>query len=124
MATRTAKPDGIGTQAVEDKLDGYRFTLNLRNGNEALTIRTNSETELEELRGKWKPVIAPERKKLAYLNIGDPCGNEGCDGRMEMRNATNRKTGQPYAYLRCEHHPECNFVSYVETQPKKEKVVA
>lgn len=125
MATKTpsVKPNGNGMQTAEDHLDGFKFTLNLRNGNEALTIRTNDEAELETLRGKYKPVIAPDRKKLAYMNIGDPCPNE-CGGRLEMRNATNRKSGQPYAYLRCENHPECNFVAYVETQPKKEKATA
>ena len=119
MATKTAKPDGTSLQTVEDKLDGFRFTLNLRNGNEALTIRTNDETELETLREKWKPVIAPDRKKLPYLHIGDPCQADNCDGKMELRNSTNRKSGQPYSYLRCDHYPECQFMSYVEPKAKE-----
>jgi len=93
-----------------------RFTYNVRGGNESLTIRTDDEEELKVLRDRWKAVISPPRRKLPYLHSGDECLREGCNGVMITRTGTNRKTQQPYNFLRCSAYPKCNFTAYIETE--------
>jgi hypothetical protein len=93
-----------------------RFTWNVRGFNESLTIRTDDEEELQALRDKWKQVISPPRRKIPYMHSGDECLVEGCRGVLLTKTATNRKTQQPYNYLRCSAHPLCKFTAYIETE--------
>jgi hypothetical protein len=93
-----------------------KFTYNIRGGNESLTIRCDSEEELKVLRDRWKAVISPPRRKLPYMHSGDECLVEGCSGVMVTRTGTNRKTQQPYQFLRCSNHPKCGFTAYIETE--------
>jgi hypothetical protein len=83
-----------------------KFTYNIRGGNESLTIRCDSEEELKILRDRWKAVISPPRRKLPYMHSGDDCLVENCGGTMVTRTGTNRKTQQPYQFLRCSNNPE------------------
>lgn len=93
-----------------------KFTWNCRGGNESLTIRCDDEEELKVLRDRWKVVISPPRRKLPYMHSGDQCLVEGCNGVMVTRTGTNRKSQQPYQFLRCSKHPTCNFTAYIETE--------
>ncbi len=93
-----------------------KFTWNVRGGNESLTIRCDDEEELKVLRDRWKVVISPPRRKLPYMHSADACLVEGCNGVMQTRTGTNRKTQQPYQFLRCSNAPKCNFTAYIETE--------
>jgi hypothetical protein len=102
--------------AIPDDAGLARFTYNVRGFNESLTIRTDDEEELKALRDKWKQVISPPRRKLPYMHSGDECQVEGCNGVMITRTGTNRKTQQPYNYLRCSAAPKCTFTAYIEDE--------
>ncbi len=104
------------TEAPIDDNGLARFTWNVRGGNESLTIRCDDEEELKILRDRWKVVISPPRRKLPYMHGGDACLVEGCNGVMVTRTGTNRKTQQPYQFLRCSNAPKCNFTAYIETE--------
>jgi hypothetical protein len=93
-----------------------KFTWNVRGGTESLTIRCDDEEELKVLRDKWKQVISPPRRKLPYMHGGDACLVEGCGGSMVTRTGTNRKTQQPYQFLRCSNAPKCGFTAYIEDE--------
>jgi len=93
-----------------------KFTYSIRGGNESLTIRCDDEEELKVLRDKWRPVISPPRRKLPYMHGGDECMVETCGGTMVTRTGTNRRSQQPYQFLRCSNHPKCNFTAYIETE--------
>jgi len=93
-----------------------KFTWNIRGGNESLTIRSDSEEELKVLRDRWKAVISPPRRKLPYMHSGDECLVENCGGTMVTRTGTNRKTQQPYQFLRCSNSPTCQLYSYIENE--------
>lgn len=118
----TAKPKANGdtplkpVEAPVDDAGLAKFTWNVRGGNESLTIRCDDEEELKALRDKWKAVISPPRRKLPYMHGGDECMVEGCKGVMQTRTGTNRRTQQPYQFLRCSEHPKCNFTAYIETE--------
>src|SRR5205085_5100878 len=89
------------TEAPIDDNGLAKFTWNCRGGAESLTIRTDDEAELQRLRDKWKQVISPPRRKLPYMHSGDECMVEACNGVMVTRTGTNRRTQQPYNFLRC-----------------------
>ena len=93
-----------------------KFTWNVRGFNESLTVRCESEDELKQLRDRWSVVINPPRRKIPYMHSGDPCLVADCGGTLVVRTATNRKTQQPYRFLRCSKHPNCNFTAYIETE--------
>jgi predicted RNA-binding Zn-ribbon protein involved in translation (DUF1610 family) len=119
----TAKPKANGdtplkpVEAPADDDGGLaKFTWNIRGSNESLTIRTDSEEELKILRDRWKAVISPPRRKLPYMHAADSCLVEGCGGVMVNRTGTNRRTQQPYQFLRCSNHPKCGFTAYLESE--------
>jgi hypothetical protein len=120
MATAKPKTNGeTPLKPVETVVDDNglsKFTWNCRGGNESLTIRCESEDELKVLRDRWKVVISPPRRKLPYMHSGDECMVETCRGVMQTRTGTNRKTQQPYQYLRCSNHPTCQFTAYIENE--------
>jgi hypothetical protein len=124
MATSKPQTKDAGTPAnpikpVEAPIDDAglaRFTYNVRGGNESLTIRCDDEEELKVLRDRWRAVISPPRRKIPYLHSGDECMVETCRGVMQTRTATNRRTQQPYNFLRCSNHPTCGFTAYLETE--------
>lgn len=112
-----ANPIKSATEAADDGLS--RFTWNVRGFNESLTIRTDSEEELKQLRDKWSQVINPPRRKIPYQHSGDKCLNVECaerGGVMVTRTGTNRKTQQPYNFLRCSNSPACQLYSYIENE--------
>jgi len=99
--------------------DFSRFTWNVRGFNESLTVRCESEEELKVLRDRWSQVINPPRRKIPYQHSGDSCLNVECaerGGVMVMRTGTNRKTQQPYKFLRCSNSPTCQLYSYLESE--------
>ena len=98
-----------------------KFTYSVKADNESLTIRTDSEQELEELIGRWKHLIIPERKPKPKMNDGDPC--QVCGGFMATQIGHNRKTGKEYQYLGCSNYPSCSFSAYL-VQPATESQVA
>jgi hypothetical protein len=106
----------VNLDAPADDAGLSKFTWNARGFNESLTIRTDDEEELKALRDKWKAVISPPRRKLPYMHSGDECLVEGCRGVMITRTGTNRKTQQPYNYLRCSAAPKCSFYAYIEDE--------
>lgn len=93
-----------------------RFTWNVRGFNESLTIRCDSEEELKQLRDRWSQVINPPRRKIPYMHAADTCLVADCGGVMVARTGTNRKTQQPYKFLRCSKHPTCQFYAYIEDE--------
>jgi hypothetical protein len=93
-----------------------KFTWNVRGSNESLTIRCDTEEELKVLRDRWKTVISPPRRKLPYMHGGDECLVENCGGVMQTRTGTNRRTQQPYQFLRCSNAPKCGFTAYIEAE--------
>lgn len=96
-----------------------KFTWNVRGFNESLTVRCDSEEELKTLRDRWSQVINPPRRKIPYQHSGDKCLNVECaerGGVMVTRTGTNRKTQQPYRFLRCSNSPTCQLYSYIETE--------
>lgn len=93
-----------------------RFTWNVRGFNESLTVRCDNEEELKALRDRWSQVINPPRRKIPYMHSGDGCLVAECGGVLVVRTATNRKTQQPYRFLRCSKHPNCNFTAYIENE--------
>jgi hypothetical protein len=93
-----------------------KFTYNVRGFNESLTIRCNGEEELKALRDRWNAVINPPRRKIPYMNSGDTCLVADCGGTMVARTGTNRKTQQPYRFLKCSNNPACQFFAYIETE--------
>lgn len=96
-----------------------KFTYSVKADNESLTIRTDSEPELEELIGRWKHSIAPKREPRARMNDGDKC--QVCEGFMTTQVGHNRKTGKEYQYLGCSNFPACTFSAYIAQQPEVEK---
>jgi hypothetical protein len=116
MATK--KEEAV-TQAPASSDEFSRFTWNVRGFNESLTIRCDSEEELKQLRDRWSIVINPPRRKIPYQHSGDTCLNVECaerGGVMVTRNGTNRRTQQPYRFLRCSNHPTCQLFSYIEDE--------
>jgi hypothetical protein len=110
-----SQPPDVVNATAED--EGFKFTLNLKGKGESLTIRTNSETELETLRDKWKDKLTPKNKELPKLLPLDPCYEEGCDGHMTVK-TTNGKPGQrPYAFLSCSNFPKCKATAYIKNEP-------
>lgn len=117
MATaKKTTTDGANQTPAADIETAVKFTWNVRGFNESLTIRTDDEEELKLLRDRWSQVINPPRRKIPYMHSGDQCLVAECGGVMVMRTATNRKTQQPYKFLRCSNHPTCNFTSYIENE--------
>lgn len=86
-----------------------KLTYNCRTDTESLTIRTNSERELEELIARWKFRIIPKAKPK--MNDGDKC--QQCDGFMTTQTGHNRTTGKQYYYLACSNYPNCQFTAYL-----------
>lgn len=86
-----------------------KFTYNARTDTESLTIRTNSEAELEELIGRWKFRIIPKAKPK--MSDGDKC--QECEGFMTTQKGHNRTTGKEYYYLSCSNYPTCSFTAYL-----------
>lgn len=93
-----------------------KFTLNVQSdGRESLTVRTDSEEELEALRAKWGFLIfdgepktkqtkdRPEAKKQACPQ----CGSE-----TVLRQGTSKKTGKPYEFVGCSAYPECKYTDF------------
>lgn len=118
MARKEVTEGAAQTPAANPAVDEFaRFTWSVRGFNESLTIRCDSEEELKALRDRWSQVINPPRRKIPYMHAADTCLVADCGGVMVMRTATNRKTQQPYKFLRCSHHPTCNFTAYVENEP-------
>ena len=117
MAT-VKKPvtDGANQTPAADIDSVAKFTWNVRGFNESLTIRCDSEEELKVLRDRWSVVINPPRRKIPYMHSGDACLVADCGGTLVTRSGTNRKTQQPYRFLRCSKHPTCNFTAYIETE--------
>lgn len=112
----TKRVNGNGTAVVakpvtKEETGDFKFTLNLRSEFESLTIRTNSQEELETQRAIWKHQIIPQKKKKPYLRAGDPCGE--CQGVMILQTGRNRKTQEEYEFLGCSAYPDCEFSSYV-----------
>jgi hypothetical protein len=101
-----------------DPLDA-KYTWNCRTELESLTIRTNSESELEELIGRWKYRVLPKREPKRYLKEGDQC--QVCDGFLTLQIGTNRKTGREYKFLGCSNFPTCSFSAYVAKEPEPAK---
>ncbi len=113
MATR--KDEAVSNAPVSSD-EFSRFTWNVRGFNESLTIRCDNEEELKQLRDRWSQVINPPRRKIPYMHSGDACLVADCGGTLVVRTATNRKTQQPYRFLRCSKHPHCNFTAYIENE--------
>lgn len=111
-----ANPIKPVTEAPFDDGGLAKFTWNVRGGNESLTIRCDTEEELKVLRDRWKTVISPPRRKLPYMHGGDECMVENCGGVMVTRTGTNRRTQQPYQFLRCSNAPKCGFTAYIENE--------
>jgi len=86
-----------------------KLTYNCRTDTESLTIRTNSERELEELIARWKFRIVPKAKPK--MNDGDKCPE--CGGFLTTQTGTNRSTGKVYNYLGCSNFPKCQFTCYL-----------
>jgi hypothetical protein len=98
-------PEEVGyTEQLDSKL-----TYNCRTDTESLTIRTNSEAELEELIGRWKYRIIQKAKPK--MNDGDKCLE--CEGFLTIQTGTNRATGKVYNYLGCSNFPKCTFTCYI-----------
>jgi hypothetical protein len=117
-----SQPPDVVNAASED--EGFKFTLNLKGKGESLTIRTNSETELESLREKWKEKLTPKNRELPKMLPGDNCPDETCTGHMVVK-TTNGKPGQrPYAFLSCDQFPRCKRTAYINNEPKEEKIEA
>ena len=123
MATANAKKaletDGANQTPAASVEASSKFTWNVRGFNESLTVRCDSEEELKQLRDRWSQVINPPRRKIPYQHGGDRCLNVECaerGGVMVTRTGTNRKTQQPYKFLRCSNHPTCQLYSYIEDE--------
>lgn len=116
MATKKELTEGANQTPAANVDEFARFTWSVRGFNESLTIRCDSEEELKTLRDRWSQVINPPRRKIPYLHSGDACMVADCGGTLVVRTATNRKTQQPYRFLRCSKHPNCNFTAYIETE--------
>ena len=103
------------TEAVSVK-----FTYNAKSDTESLTIRTDSEEELEELIGRWKSRIVQKPKQK--MNDGDKCPE--CDGFMTAQKGHNRTTGKEYYYLGCSNYPKCQYSAYIAQQLPQQAVPA
>ncbi len=99
-----------------------KFTYSCKADNESLTIRTDSESELEELIARWKFRVVPKREPKAKMNDGDQC--QACNGFMTTQVGHNRKTGKEYQYLGCSNYPNCNFSAYIAKEPVQESASA
>jgi hypothetical protein len=111
--------------ATEDE-GNFKFTLNLKGKGESLTIRTDNEQELNQLRETWKEKLLPKNGELPKMLPGDKCYRDGCEGHMIIK-TTNGKPGQrPYAFLSCSTFPTCKKTAYINNEPngKEEKVEA
>lgn len=107
------KPDIVPQPLPEEVVEPFdsKFTYNARTDTESLTIRTNSERELEELIARWKFRIVPKREPKPKMNDGDECPS--CDGIMTIQVGHNRKTGKEYNFLSCSNYPACNMTAYL-----------
>lgn len=115
-AKKTLETDGANQTPAANIESASKFTWNVRGFNESLTVRCDSEEELKQLRDRWSQVINPPRRKIPYMHSGDACLVADCGGTLIVRTATNRKTQQPYRFLRCSKHPHCNFTAYIENE--------
>lgn len=88
---------------------GLKFTYSVKSDKESLTLRTDSEAELEELIGRWKHRILSKAKPK--MNDGDKCPE--CEGFMTQQVGHNRTTGKQYYYLSCSNHPKCAATAYL-----------
>ena len=118
---RTAVPNTNPAHPITEN-SCLKFTYSCKADNESLTIRTDSESELEELIARWKFRVISKREPKAKMNDGDQC--QICEGFMTTKVGTNRKTGKEYQYLRCSNFPKCNFSAYIVQQPATEPQAA
>ena len=109
-------PEEVGyTEQLEAKL-----TYNCRTDTESLTIRTNSESELEELIARWKFRIIPKKEPKPHLKEGEKCHQ--CEGFLTLQVGNNRKTGKEYQFLGCSNYPACTFSAYLAKEPSPAQV--
>ncbi len=94
-----------------------KFTYNIRSEHESLTIRTDLETELDDLIASWKHQIVPKRERKARMNDGDPCPQ--CEGFMTVQMGHNRRSGRAYDFLSCSNYPDCNFTAYLVEESRQ-----
>jgi hypothetical protein len=106
--TKTAVPNTNPSHPITEN-SCLKFTYSIKSDKESLTIRTDSEAELEELIGRWKHRIISKAKPK--MNDGDKCLE--CEGFMTQQLGTNRTTGKQYYYLSCSNFPKCSASAYL-----------
>lgn len=83
-----------------------KFTLSLKSSGEiSLTIRTDDESELEQLLEKWEPrlIIITEPNGKPKYYPGDSCPR--CSSKLI------RRQGQRGKFVGCSGFPECAFTA-------------
>ena len=117
--TKTVVPNTNPAHPITEN-SCLKFTYSVKSDKESLTIRTDSEAELEELIGRWKHRIMSKAKPK--MNDGDKCPE--CDGFMNTQTGTNRSTGKVYHYLGCSNYPKCQFSAYLANSANSAAQVA